>query len=84
MKWVKRIEVAGRAPRCIDESERVRASPKCGKTSESPGVARMRKEWAEGKRKGKGTKGNEGDISKSPWDEGKEKGTRRRAEGQGE
>ena len=44
----------------------------------------MRKEWAEGKRKGKGTKGNEGDISKSPWDEGKEKGTRRRAEGQGE
>ena len=67
----------------MDESERVRASPKFGKTSESPDVARMRKEWAERKWEEKGTKGNKRDISKSPWDEGKEKGTRRKGEGQG-
>ena len=36
---------------------RVRASPKRGKTPESPDVARMRREWAERKWKGKGTKG---------------------------
>lgn len=35
------------------------ASPKCGKASESPDIARMRKEEAEGKRKGKGAKGKE-------------------------
>lgn len=29
-------------------------------------------------------KGNERDVCKSPWDERKEKGTRRKGEGQGE
>ena len=63
---------------------RVRASPKRGKTPESPDVARMRREWAGRKWKGKGTKGNEREVCESPWDEGKEKGTRRKGEGQGE
>ena len=31
-----------------------------------------------------GRKGNEREVCKSPWDEGKEKGTRRKGEGQGE
>ena len=81
MKWGKEVMVARTSPEVY---RRVRASPKCGKTSESPDAARMRREWAEGKRKGKGNEREQRDISKSPWDEGKEKGTRRKGEGQGE
>ena len=80
MKWEKRIKVVRTSPEVY---RRVRASPKCGKTPESPDVARMRKEWSERKGKGKGTKGNEGDVRKSPWDEGNEKGMRRKGDGQG-
>ena len=81
MKWVKRIEVARTSPEVY---RRVRASPSESEVREDFGVTGRGSDA-----KGVGgreveRKGNKREVCESPWDEGKEKGTRRRAEGQGE
>ena len=78
------MEVARTSPEVY---RRVRASPSESEVREDFGVTGRGSDakgvgGRETERKGerKGTR----DISKSPWDEGKEKGTRRKGEGQGE
>ena len=55
------------------ESEVREDSGVTGRGSDAKGVVGKERE----------RKGNERDVHKSPWDEGNEKGTRRKGEGQG-
>ena len=80
MKWGKRIKVVRTSPEVCG---RVRASPSESEVREDSGVTGRGSDakgvvGKEGERKG-----NERDVRKSPWDEGNEKGTRRKGEGQG-
>ena len=81
MKWGKRMEVARTSPEVY---RRVRASPSESEVREDFGVTGRGSDAKGVGGKEVERKGNERDVCKSPWDEGKEKGTRRKGEGQGE
>ena len=74
------MEVARTSPEVY---RRVRASPSESEVREDFGVTRRGSDAKGVGGKEVERKGNERDISKSPWDEGKEEGTRRKGEGQG-
>ena len=75
------MEVARTSPEVY---RRVRASPSESEVREDFGVTGRGSDAKGVGGKEVGTKGNERNVCKSPWDEGKEKGTRRKGQGQGE
>ena len=81
MKWGKRKEVARTSPKVY---RRVRASPSESEVREDFGVTGRGSDVKGVGGKEVGRKGSERNVCKSPWGEGKEKGTRRKGEGQGE
>ena len=81
MKWGKSIEVARTSP---EVCRQVRASPSESEVREDSGVTGRGSDAKGLSGKCKERKGNERDVCKSPWNERKEKGTRRKGGGQGE
>ena len=71
MKWGKSIELARTSPEVCG---RVRASPSESEVQEDFGVTGHGSDAKGVGRKEVERKGNERDVCKSPWDEGKEKG----------